>query len=73
MAIYKRGRGVELGSTVKQFQLLVRAGLEPATYGFQDPRPNHSTTLLPFNSKCIGEVGRLMLDNLRKVEILQFL
>ena len=32
---YKRGRGVELGSTVKQLQLVVRAGLEPGTSGFQ--------------------------------------
>ena len=47
MAIYKRGRGVELKSTVKQFQLVVRAGLEPAISGFQVWRPNHSATLPP--------------------------
>ena len=29
LAIYKRGRGVELGATEKQLQLAVRAGLEP--------------------------------------------
>ena len=44
---YKRGRGVELWSTVKQLQLVVRAGLEPGTSDFQVQRPNHSTTLLP--------------------------
>ena len=43
MAIYKRGQGVELGSTVKQFQLVVRAGLEPATSEFQN-RPGFVAT-----------------------------
>ena len=47
LAIYKRGRGVELGATEKQVQLAVRAGLEPGTTGFQVRRPNHSTTLPP--------------------------
>ena len=37
LAIYKRGRGVELGATKKQLQLAVRAGLEP---GLQVRRPN---------------------------------
>ena len=35
LAIYKRGRGVELGATKKHLQLAVRAGLEPGTSGFQ--------------------------------------
>ena len=30
LAIYKRGRGVELGATEKQLQLAVRTGLEPS-------------------------------------------
>ena len=47
LAIYKHGRGVELGSTKKQLQLVVRAGLEPATSGFQVRRLNHSATLPP--------------------------
>ena len=47
LAIYKRGRGVELRATEKQLQLPVRAGLEPGTSGFQVRRPNHSTTLPP--------------------------
>ena len=38
LAIYKPGRGVELGATEKQILLAVRAGLEPGT---------HSTTLPP--------------------------
>ena len=45
LAIYKRVRGVELGATEKQLQLVVRAGLEPGTSEFQVQRPNHSTTL----------------------------
>ena len=47
LAIYKRGRGVELGATEKQLQLAVRVGLEPGTTGFQVQHPNHSTTLPP--------------------------
>ena len=31
LAIYKCGRGVELGATEKQLLLAVRAGLEPGT------------------------------------------
>ena len=31
LAICKRGRGVELGATVKQLSLVVREGLEPGT------------------------------------------
>ena len=46
LAIYKRGRGVELGASEKQLQLVVRAGLEPGTSGFQ----NHSNTLPPLPS-----------------------
>ena len=44
LAIYKWGRGVELGATAKQLQIVVRTGLEPGTSGFQVRRPNHSTT-----------------------------
>ena len=35
LAIYKRGRGFELGATEKQMQEVVRAGLEPGTAGLQ--------------------------------------
>ena len=46
LAIYKRGRGVQLTSTEKKLQLSSgRAELEPATSGFQVQRPNHSATL----------------------------
>ena len=49
LAIYKRSRGVELGATEKQLQLVVRTGLELGTTGFQVRRPNHSTTLPPID------------------------
>ena len=29
LAVYKRGRGFELGATEKQIQVVVRAGLQP--------------------------------------------
>ena len=40
LAIYKRGRGVELGATDKQLLLVVRAGLEPGASGLQVRRTN---------------------------------
>ena len=56
LAFYKRGRGVELGATEKQLQLVVRAGLEPGTTRFQVRRPNHSTTLPPLHRSCCFSV-----------------
>jgi len=47
LAIYKRGRGFELGATEKQFQVVVRAGLEPGTAGLRVRRADHSATLPP--------------------------
>ena len=41
LAIYKRGRGFELGATEKQIQVVVRVGLEPGTAGL---RVQHATT-----------------------------
>ena len=49
LAIYKHSRGSELGTTVKQIQLAVRAGLEPRVSGLQVQRSNHSATLSPIN------------------------
>ena len=46
LAIYKRGRGFELGATEKQTQVVVRAGLEPGTAGLRARRADHSATLL---------------------------
>ena len=45
LAIYKCGRGFELGAAVTQFQLVDRAGLEPETAGFRLQRTDHSATL----------------------------
>ena len=47
MAIYKCGRGFELGRSVKQIQLVARAGLEPGTAGLRVLRADHSATLPP--------------------------
>jgi len=47
LAIYKRGRGFELGATEKQTQVVVRAGLEPETAGLRVRRADHSATLPP--------------------------
>ena len=33
LAIYKLGRGFELGATEEQIQVVIRAGLEPGTAG----------------------------------------
>ena len=47
LAIYKRGRGFELGRTEKQIQVVARAGLEPGTAGLRVRHADHSTTLPP--------------------------
>ena len=51
LAIYKRGRGFEVGATVKQIQVVVRAGLQPGTAGLRVRHTDHSTTLPPVNRK----------------------
>ena len=59
LAIYKCGRGFELGRSVKQIQLVARAGLEPGTAGLRVRRADHSATLpLKFKCYCI----RLILE-----------
>ena len=45
LAIYKRGRGFELGATEKQSQVLIRAGLEPGPAGLRVRHADHSATL----------------------------
>ena len=45
LAIYKRGRGFELGATEKQIQLVARTGLEPGTAGSRVRHTDHSATL----------------------------
>jgi len=55
LAIYKRGRGFELGVTEKQTQVVVRAGLEPGTAGLRVRRADHSATLPPRpQTPCMG-------------------
>ena len=51
LAIYKCGRGFELGRSVKQIQLVARAGLEPGTAGLRVRRADHSATLPPDEDK----------------------
>ena len=50
LAIYKRGRGFELGAIEKQIQVVVRAGLEPGTAGMRVRHADHSATLPPHSS-----------------------
>jgi len=45
LAIYKRGRWFELGTSEKQIQVVVRAGLEPGTAGLRVRQADHSVTL----------------------------
>ena len=53
-AIYKRGRGFELGATEKQIQVVVRAGLEPGTAGLRVPHADHSATLPRNQRQCFS-------------------
>ena len=50
LAIYKRDRGVELGSTEKQLQRSGQSGTWTHAAGFQVWWPNHSATLPPYIS-----------------------
>ena len=59
LAIYKRGRGFELGRTKKEIQEVVRAGLEPGTAGLRVRHADHSATLPPFNLRLAGMVVNL--------------
>ena len=45
LAIYKRGRGFELGATEKQIQVVVSVGLEPGSTGLRVRHADHSATL----------------------------
>ena len=47
LAIYKRGRGSELGATEKQIQVVVTAELEPGTAGLRVQHADHSAPLPP--------------------------
>ena len=49
LAIYKCSRGVELGATKKQLQLVSRAGLEPENSRFHVWHPNRWATLSPWS------------------------
>ena len=45
LAIYKCGRGFELGAIKKQIQVVVRVALEPGTAGLRVIHANYSATL----------------------------
>ena len=45
LAIYKHGRGFELGAIEKQIQVVVRARLEPGTAGLRVRHADYSATL----------------------------
>ena len=51
LAIFKRGRGFELGAAEKQIQVLVRAVLEPGTAALRVRHADHSATLPPVDWK----------------------
>jgi len=45
--MHKHGRGIELGSTEKQFQLVARAGFEPGATELKSRALNHPAMLPP--------------------------
>jgi len=67
LAIYKCGRGFELGATVKEINLVVRAGIKPTctcrTTGLQDQHADHSVTPPP---KSNGMILRAIWNNNNK-------
>ena len=52
LAIYKRGRGFELGATEKQILVVIRAGLEPGTAGLRVQHAAQPVTLTN-QSRCL--------------------
>ena len=66
MAIYKRGRGFELGTTEKQIQVyvVVRAGLEAGTAGLRVQHADHSTTQPPSNMQLFCPSVRVRFVNI---------
>ena len=48
LAICKRGRGFELGATLKQIQVVVRVGLKPGKAGLREQRADYSAALSPW-------------------------
>ena len=68
LAIYKYDRGFKLGSTEKKtFSLVVRAGSELATTGFQVPRPNYSAKVPPSaGSKHKGDFHHFLLESVSR-------
>ena len=54
LAIYKGSVAEKLISGLQEHQLAVRTGFEPATYGFQIRRYNHSAMLPPVTSAIIS-------------------
>ena len=67
LAIYKCGRGFELGRSVKQIQRVARAGLEPGTAGLRVRRADHSATL-PYFIYGLSKIGILTkLFEIKKV------
>ena len=63
LAIYKRGRGFELGTTNRfqeQIQLAVRAGLQLGASGLQVQRSHCSATLPPRYGGNIMGYGKLL-------------
>ena len=63
LAIYKRGRGFELGATEKQIQVVVRAGLEPRTAGLRVRHADHLATLPPKTNR-LPKKKRVLFANL---------
>ena len=55
-----------LGTTEKQNQVVVRAGLEPGTTGLQGRHPNHTATLPGTNSKYGGCIRNLLKNHAKK-------
>ena len=76
LAIYKHGRGFELGTTVKQIQLAVRAGLERGAIKLQNQRSNRSFLLPPLGgvTRCytrfsLGWTAVTILSGCRQYEV----
>ena len=60
LAIYKCGRGFELGATMEKIQIVVRAGFESGTAGMRVRHADYLATMLPLRITRVFILNREM-------------
>ena len=69
LAIYKRGRGLQLGANEKQIQEVVRAVHKPRTAGLRVRHADHSATLPPNDLKNLNLKTSMFTNNEESIQL----